>query len=92
MNVGAVKQRYTYYASGASISGSWHDYAAVLEEVDVPSVIYYIKVWHDYFLAHYFIPLPKGYYLPDGRQVPYNTFYDIVTNTLCNQYTPSLYT
>ena len=93
MIVGAVKQQYTSYENGTNISDKfWEHYSTVLEDVDVPPVIYYIKVWHDYFLAHYFIPLPKGYYLPDGRQVPYNTFYDIVTNTLCNQYIPSLYT
>ena len=92
MIIGAVKQKYTDYTSGSTIGGSWERYSTSLEDVDVPPVIYYIKVWHDYFLAHYFIPLPKGYYLPDGRQVPYNTFYDIVTNTLCNQYIPSLYT
>jgi len=92
MFIGAVKQQYTSYESGSAIHGSWEHYSAVLREVDVPPVIYYIKVWHDYFLAHYFIPLPKGYYLPDGRQVPYNTFYDTITNTLCDQYIPSVYT
>jgi len=43
---------------------------------------YYIKIWHNYYLEHYFIPLPKGTWLSDGRQMPYDGFFDIITNTI----------
>ena len=45
-------------------------------------VWYYIKVWHNYYLEHYFIPLPKGTWLSDGRQMPYDGFFDVITNTI----------
>lgn len=47
------------------------------------TIWYYIKVWKNYYLEHYYIPLPKGAWLADGRQIPYNTFYDVITNTIC---------
>lgn len=65
------------------IQGSNYWFTQRAKEAETPNIYYYIKVWKDYFLQHYFIPLPKGYYLPDGRQVPYNTMYDVITNTLC---------
>lgn len=51
-----------------------------------PVVWYYVKTWENYYLTHYYVPLPKGTWLSDGRQVPYNTFYDVVTNTICESY------
>lgn len=43
---------------------------------------YYLKVWRNYFLEHYYVPVARGAWLEDGRQVPYNTVYDIITNTI----------
>ena len=82
-NIGAMQ---LYVINGywtSTIQGSNYWFTQGVKEVEKPYVYYYIKVWKDYFLQHYFIPLPKGYYLPDGRQVPYNTMYDVITNTLC---------
>ena len=50
---------------------------------------YYIKVWKNFYLQHYYIPLPKGTWLADGRRIPYNTFYDVITNTICENYVRS---
>ena len=44
------------------------------------TIWYYFKVWKNFYLENYYIPLPKGTWLPDGRQLPYNTFYDIINN------------
>ena len=43
---------------------------------------YYLKVWKNFFLEHYYVPVARGAWLEDGRQVPYNTVYDIITNTI----------
>lgn len=51
------------------------------EYSDLYKVIwYYFKVWKNFYLEHYYIPLPKGTWLPDGRQLPYDTFYDVINN------------
>ena len=75
-----------YITSGywtTTMHGSDYWYHQSAKEVENPYVYYYIKVWEDYYLKHYYIPLPKGYYLPNGTQVPYNTFYDVITGELC---------
>ena len=46
------------------------------------SPFYYLKVWQNYNLQHYYVPVARGAWLEDGRQVPYNTVYDIITNTI----------
>lgn len=43
---------------------------------------YYLKIWRNYELEHYYVPVARGEWLEDGRQVPYNTVYDIITNTI----------
>ena len=48
---------------------------------------YYIKFWHNYYLEHYFIPLPKGTWLADGRQMPYDGFFDVITSIVAPPYT-----
>ena len=75
-----------YIISGywtSTIQGSNYWFTQGARQVQTPYVYYYIKVWEDFYLRHYFIPLPKGYYLPNGTQVPYNTFYDVITGELC---------
>lgn len=47
-----------------------------------PMIIYYVKVWKDYTLKQYWIPVPKGMYLPNGQQVSENAFYEVISNTL----------
>lgn len=44
---------------------------------------YYVKVWKNYHLEHLFVPIPKGTWMADGTQAPWNTFYDAITNTFC---------
>ena len=44
---------------------------------------YYLKVWKNYYLEHYYIPVARGTWLADGRQIQYNTVYDVITNTIC---------
>jgi len=51
------------------------------------NIVYYIKVWKNYYLEHYYVPVPKGYWLPNNTQVTYNTFYDLVTQTICTKST-----
>lgn len=48
-------------------------------------VFYYVKVWKDFYLQHYYVPLPKGYRLPNGTQIQYNTFYDLITKTIADK-------
>lgn len=50
------------------------------------TIFYHVKIWKNYYLEHYYVPLPKGTWLADGRQIPYNTFYDVITNTICEAY------
>lgn len=47
------------------------------------SPFYYLKIWKNYYLEHYYVPVARGTWLEDGRQIPYNTVYDIITNTIC---------
>ena len=47
------------------------------------SPFYYLKIWKNYYLEHYYVPVARGTWLEDGRQIPYNTIYDIITNTIC---------
>ena len=81
--VGAMLLYVTNDYWTTTMQGSSYWYTQHAKQVENPYVYYYIKVWEDYYLRHYFIPLPKGYYLPTGTQVPYNTFYDVITGELC---------
>ena len=81
--VGAMRTYITSDYWTTTMHGSSYWFYQSVKEVEKPYVYYYIKVWEDYYLKHYFIPLPKGYYLPNGTQVPYNTFYDVITGELC---------
>ena len=81
--VGAMLLYVTNDYWTTTMQGSSYWYTQHAKQVENPYVYYYIKVWEDYYLKHYFIPLPKGYYLPTGTQVPYNTFYDVITGELC---------
>ena len=61
--------------------------ASILDEIyasgTTSSPFYYLKIWKNYYLEHYYVPVARGTWLEDGRQVPYNTVYDIITNTIC---------
>lgn len=70
--------------SGAIVNSSYSSYNGFYHMYD--TIFYYVKVWKNYYLEHYYIPLPKGTWLADGRQIPYNTFYDVITNTICEAY------
>lgn len=43
---------------------------------------FYLKVWQNYNLIHYYVPVARGTWLEDGRQIQNNTLYDIITNTI----------
>ena len=43
---------------------------------------YYIKIYKNFYLEHYYIPLPKGAWLPNGGQMPEVGFYDLITQTV----------
>ena len=87
-----------YYANGirncSSLyvgAGGYDYYGSQKPYYTFPVCWYYIKVWENYYLIHYYVPLPKGTWLSDGRQIPDNTLYDVITNTICDPYEPSTY-
>ena len=45
------------------------------------NIIYHIKSWKNYYLEHYYVPIPRGYWLPNGTQMQNNGFYDLITQT-----------
>lgn len=57
--------------------------AVSIVEGTVTKPFYYIKIWKNYYLEHYYIPVARGTWLADGRQIQYNTLYDVITNTIC---------
>ena len=42
-------------------------------------VWYYLKVYKNFYLQNYFIGVPKGTWLPNGKRMPENGFYDLIT-------------
>lgn len=67
--------------------GSVDKPATSIVEGTVTKPFYYIKIWKNYYLEHYYIPVARGTWLADGRQIQYNTLYDVITNTICEGYT-----
>lgn len=62
-----------------------------LETYNTNNIIYYIKSWKNYYLEHYYVPLPKGYWLPTGGQMKNNGFYDLITKTVIDSFAPLEY-
>lgn len=52
---------------------------------------YYVKVWHNFELIHYYVALPQGYWMPNGEQAPTAGFYDLITQTFINTFSPTKY-
>jgi hypothetical protein len=48
---------------------------------------YYYKLWKNYRLQHYYVPVARGAWLPDGRQVEAATMYDLITGVLADYVT-----
>lgn len=75
-----VKDAENQTVEGYAVSGTNY---LTYSDLTTPKVIYYIKVWKNHFLQHYYIPLPKGYECRNGLRIPYNTLYDVITGTYC---------
>ena len=78
----------TYVTSG-TVGGTYYGTRVCTKgwtPLTTPKIIYYLKVWKDFNLVQYWIPVPKGMYLPNGQQVPYNTMYEVLSNTLAESY------
>ena len=50
------------------------------------NIIYHIKSWKNYYLEHYYVPIPRGYWLPNGTQMQNNGFYDLITQTIVKDF------
>ena len=70
-------QRITYHSSNVG----WVSEKNIIYK---NIALWYIKVWKNYLLTHYWIPVPKGYRLPDGSQIQYNTMYDVISHTVAS--------
>lgn len=74
---------YTFPQNDIFLSGFLHSMVGpIMIWGNTQHPFYYLKVWKNYFLEHYYVPVARGAWLEDGRQVPYNTVYDIITNTI----------
>ena len=60
----------------------WADKDSTWVGASTKTSLWYLKVWKNYFLQHYYIPLPRGYRLPQGSQIPFDTFYDVITHAI----------
>lgn len=82
---GGSQPTYVTTGSGGPYSGST-SCTKGWTPLTTPRILYYFKVWKDFNLVQYWIPVPKGMYLPNGQQVSHNTMYEILSNTLAEPY------
>lgn len=79
---------YLNIGAGAPLLQNLQDASSINVLQTSQCEFYYIKVWHNYELIHYYIPMPQGYWMPSGEQAPTAGMYDLITQNFVNTISP----